>query len=851
LDGDTRALASQVSDRLRAQLGAGAEALDAFLTHRSKLPEEHLRDPMALRFARVREDGRANRIWDVVPEWRLSVAPMRLEGLRDRGYFRDAQARRLWSFAPSGEGTRTFAAETVKSRVDGDVTVVVARPVRDKSKRVALVSMASAPLVAPARPPGIDFAFVDRECQVVLHSQVGRTLVENLCEETGSTELRAAVFARREHVTPLEYYGVSYDALVRPIAGSLWSLVVLRDRALVEATAADALLATLAALSPYLVLWTLVLVGIAAFRPGYRADWLWPDPHHWRPWWPAAIAVMGVGLAVTGLANVGGLIAALATYLVPLISVGAARYLLTRTPAHAGGHRTSLPPGWAVLVAALVAVNGALPALLAYRAVHDTTMIATQRRGQIQAVYAAASRRPLDEDRRLEHWRRTPYTLGFFQGLDAPVAGGQPDPGAATAAQLLFRRPSALVLSVMAWPSTGAAESGRLVYGAASDGAWRWPESDAVTRLVVSEDPLLTLAGGPHVAARHTLGPPGHPVAAAGLAVLVLGALAALAVLVGRTGMKLMSWQANSGGQTSVPHAGVVLQWDAGRSAGPTDPRIAVLDLRTIAVPGDCAGADVSLEVGLATTVVVTHLDARLVDSAWRPAVLPLLERLVFVRNKTVVLLTALDPVPYARQLTMEDEISADEANRWVELCAAAKCKLVPGQDDVEGAFETLGLERTIAEQARASALPPSAAERWPWLWARCTRAEKLALAQFADEGFFNPRAVPVVRRLLERGLIVRDGALRFADAGFREFVRSAEPARRIDAWEREGMQSPWQTIRMPVLAVLLAAGGFAFATQQEVANAALAAITAAAGALPIVLRFLATGSEGKGQPSS
>ena len=95
------------------------------------------------------------------------------------------------------------------------------------------------------------------------------------------------------------------------------------------------------------------------------------------------------------------------------------------------------------------------------------------------------------------------------------------------------------------------------------------------------------------------------------------------------------------------------------------------------------------------------------------------------------------------------------------------------------------------------------------------------------------------VRRLMQRGLVARDPALRLMDESFRRFVISVSHGEDIDAWRQAGGGSTWELIKVPILLVLLAILLFLFLTQKELYDSTISLVSALTAGVAILFRFL------------
>jgi hypothetical protein len=102
----------------------------------------------------------------------------------------------------------------------------------------------------------------------------------------------------------------------------------------------------------------------------------------------------------------------------------------------------------------------------------------------------------------------------------------------------------------------------------------------------------------------------------------------------------------------------------------------------------------------------------------------------------------------------------------------------------------------------------------------------------------------------MRRGLIRRTPAFEFFDQCFAEFVRRAEPARDIVAWEREG-DSGWRRVQIPFVVAIVVVIGFFFLTQPEAYSVGLALIGALTTVLPRVLQMAGFFGRGTDTPQN
>jgi hypothetical protein len=287
-----------------------------------------------------------------------------------------------------------------------------------------------------------------------------------------------------------------------------------------------------------------------------------------------------------------------------------------------------------------------------------------------------------------------------------------------------------------------------------------------------------------------------------------------------------------------------------------------VIDLNAITQPTELEQVVADLH---APRVLVTHLERQIDDPAWNEQTLALLQRLLSQPDLQVDVVSELDVLRhFAHRARAKNDAAAGPAApspsqmaRWAEVLAqldkqrselpAAPDPLQPGESETL-AYECRwtarlrGIEAAIRSDRRWTALSRTelirhvadvADAHYRTLWAALTEEERLQLFQLAQEGYLNPRNGDLARRLVRRGLIRRDPALRVINESFRHFVQRAEDGATIKSWQRAAGTSTWAWLRTGVTAVVVVVGVFLFLTQPDVYAkwaALLTALTAAGG---------------------
>jgi hypothetical protein len=123
-------------------------------------------------------------------------------------------------------------------------------------------------------------------------------------------------------------------------------------------------------------------------------------------------------------------------------------------------------------------------------------------------------------------------------------------------------------------------------------------------------------------------------------------------------------------------------------------------------------------------------------------------------------------------------------------------------------------------------------------LWNACSDDEKLVIGHVAQQGLANAASRRVVRRLLTRGLLSKDPALRLMNETFTRFVLSRTCRADVALLEGEAEPSTWDRLRAPLAFAAVSAGVFLFMTQREMFDSTLTTVAGVTAAVPTVFRL-------------
>ena len=122
-------------------------------------------------------------------------------------------------------------------------------------------------------------------------------------------------------------------------------------------------------------------------------------------------------------------------------------------------------------------------------------------------------------------------------------------------------------------------------------------------------------------------------------------------------------------------------------------------------------------------------------------------------------------------------------------------------------------------------------------LWSTLTGRERLALYQLAKDGWINTKNHRAIQEL-RRKRVIR-GLLRVMNESFRLFVLRVQDQREIAEWERQGEQSSWRSLKIGLLATIVALTAWLFYAQKDLFTASVGYIVTIGGAITAITNAL------------
>jgi hypothetical protein len=179
--------------------------------------------------------------------------------------------------------------------------------------------------------------------------------------------------------------------------------------------------------------------------------------------------------------------------------------------------------------------------------------------------------------------------------------------------------------------------------------------------------------------------------------------------------------------------------------------------------------------------------------------------------------------------------------SRVVDRAVAAEIQGDPYLETLIGELESVasGRDQVLDE------IGERAEEYYTALWHPCSANEKLVLMQVAQTGLVNSKARKDVRRLLARGLLLRDPQLRLMNETFRRFVCVHAATSSLAGRLNDDLAGDaWNRVRMPFFAGVMVVLLFFFSTQRELFDSTFAVIGGLTAAVPALLKMLSSFGE-------
>ena len=149
--------------------------------------------------------------------------------------------------------------------------------------------------------------------------------------------------------------------------------------------------------------------------------------------------------------------------------------------------------------------------------------------------------------------------------------------------------------------------------------------------------------------------------------------------------------------------------------------------------------------------------------------------------------------------------------------------------------------ETNVSADAIASEMLERAGGYYRLFWQECTPEQKFVLFQLAEDGMMNPMNGQEIRRLIRRGVIVRDPQFRIMNESFRRFLCSATTPKMKQRWLADSRRSGWGKVHGAFFTTMIVLGVFLLTTQNALWQSSAAYVTGAFGALGTLAKLFNT----------
>ena len=180
----------------------------------------------------------------------------------------------------------------------------------------------------------------------------------------------------------------------------------------------------------------------------------------------------------------------------------------------------------------------------------------------------------------------------------------------------------------------------------------------------------------------------------------------------------------------------------------------------------------------------------------------------------------------------------AEDVNEVIDTVYAECALRVPLQDVGIHILKTKDFV-TLTKEHLLGRIVNQARPYYNYLWRSCSSGEKQTLCHLAQDRRLSHRD-PDIQPLLKREMIIKDEGLHVFNESFRKFILA--PDQRADVAEHDAkarQESLWQTLKMPIMTIMIFVAAFLFWTQQDFFTSSLAVVTGVTGLISGVFKLM------------
>ena len=230
-------------------------------------------------------------------KWSVRSQTTSLINVGSRNYFKKIKLGHAWHRELPNGDLMNYWIEPIYSWNTGENLAVISSPIETDSLKVAALVSRPVSIMKPVLPAGFGYCIINKDGEVLFHSDERRNLKENLFEESDDDRwLISAVLGRSSRNGNVRYLGKGYRFLVKPLKDLPWSLVVFRNKEIFRTINLEVLTIAFLLFTGYTLLFFLLFGAVYLLRPGYRAEWAWPDPMQTNTYIALALAYIFIAV---------------------------------------------------------------------------------------------------------------------------------------------------------------------------------------------------------------------------------------------------------------------------------------------------------------------------------------------------------------------------------------------------------------------------------------------------------------------------------------------------------------------------------------------------------------------------
>lgn len=124
-------------------------------------------------------------------------------------------------------------------------------------------------------------------------------------------------------------------------------------------------------------------------------------------------------------------------------------------------------------------------------------------------------------------------------------------------------------------------------------------------------------------------------------------------------------------------------------------------------------------------------------------------------------------------------------------------------------------------------------------LWSSCSKAEKYAMYDLAVDGLINTKNREAIYMLMNKGILVKRGTLKFMNESFRNFILTIiNPDDEFKMRMEINRLGTWSKFRTPILLIIVGAAIFIAFAQEALFNKILAGLTSVLALVPLMMKL-------------